>query len=264
MESQITYKKLTVKDEKTIKLLCLKRKKYNFFILSNLNLLAKKQNLVEYFGVYEEKELVGVIMFFHKLLYYEIKEKKYFKNIIDLLLYTDKNEIIINDTYDLYNRNYFTPKYHEEFIKPGLLFQYYDNKLINEKEEPKALLANIDNIESLVDFYNSAPIDIKRGKDSLLRSITNGRRTFFTKKNGIVSSCILTTGETNDSAMLGGIHYICNKDLIIATNSIIESLIKENKKLIYTVIRDEKVISILKKIGFIKLGNWNIIHLKSD
>ncbi|MDY0277258.1 MAG: hypothetical protein RBQ97_04155 [Acholeplasma sp.] len=67
------FRKLTGEDINLIKNLCENRKEYNFFILINLEALKNNQDLIQYYGMFDDNEmLIAVGMFYHRLLYIEI------------------------------------------------------------------------------------------------------------------------------------------------------------------------------------------------
>lgn len=255
------FRKLDYEDKIKIEALCSKRKIYNFFILSNLHILNQKQELIAYYGLFDQQELVAIMMFFHKLVYYEIKDHAYFSVLMSHLEALDQQEVILNDTYDLYQSDDLIGKYQEVYNRKGGLYVYQNTRKYTQTHN--VYQATGHDIDDLIVFYQDAADDVKRGKDSLSRSVGSGRRTFFTKEKSKITASVLTTGETEDMAMIGGIHYLNDDALTSTTLVITESLVKDGKS-IYTVLRNERLIGIYKNLGFLKLGNWNMFYLRKN
>ncbi|MDY0278154.1 MAG: hypothetical protein RBQ97_08715 [Acholeplasma sp.] len=169
-----------------------------------------------------------------------------------------KESIILNNTLDLSVEEYFN-NYQIEYHKKGYLFMYQGSKENIDYNNVKQ--ATLDDVDALVEFYESAPLDVKRGKDSIARSLSNNRRTFIYKENGDIFASILTTGETLDTAMIGGVHYLNDEVLNCVLRVIVNELQMLGKK-VYVVLRDSTMIRVFKETGFTKLKPWSIVGLR--
>lgn len=139
----------------------------------------------------------------------------------------------------------------ECFVKPALT--------------DRARRAGPDDVEPLARFYAQAPKDVRRGPDSIRRSIGGGRRTFLVEVNGEVVAAALTTAELPTLAMIGGLHASpgarAQDHLTCALSELVLSLFEEGKQAC-VVTRDPMIEAICDWLGFEDMGPWRIVHLR--
>jgi len=125
--------------------------------------------------------------------------------------------------------------------------------------------AALEDVERLAQFYAQAPEDVRRGPDSIRRSIAGGRRTFMVEANGEIVASALTTAELPDMAMIGGLHtpsHLRDREYLIwAMAELVRSLLSEDKRAC-VVTRDPLIDAICDQLGFDDAGPWHIVHLR--
>ncbi len=120
-----------------------------------------------------------------------------------------------------------------------------------------------DDIDRLTRFYERAPDGIRRGRDSVRRSIGGGRRTHFIEHDGEVAAAALTTAELPGLAMVGGVYALPTAGRTALTHAlwaITQALLAESK-VVCTVTHDPAVDALCDRLGFEVLGPWRTVHL---
>lgn len=230
----------------------------SFFQRAYLYMLLGDQNIVSYYGQYRGETLVTVFMSFHKLWYITTSGRSDYKHVLDYIQDLNNKEIIINDVDGAYDSRYLSKKYKVSLDVRGYLYSYKSKKV--DDTTNKVRRATNEDIDDLVQFYDNAPKDVKRGRESILRSIGNGRRTYICSgKNGI-EAVALTTGEMENQAMVGGIHYLNVESLSSVLEKTVSDLAKEGKETLI-VVRDSIIGDTCLDLRFKKHEPWNMIHL---
>lgn len=243
---------------------CISRKEFNFFILANIEQLHKEQNLVTYYGQFDACDrLVALMMSFHKLWYFAVTESCDYNSLANTIQAQKQPEIVINDSQRIYeNIIIYMKNYQTTLNLPGELYQC--KKKIYDIDSSTIKKATKEDTALLVEFYKNTPQDVRRGKESIERSIGNGRRTFIDIHDKKVIACALTTGERTDSAMIGGIH---SGDAPNHLNGVITGIANDliqDGKTPYIVVRDSEIQKKCLELGFTPLGQWHTVHLNLD
>lgn len=258
---------LNAADKPLIISLCEQEPEYNIFFLANLDQLMRDQSLVQYWGQSNiTGQMVAILMRYHILWYLYCQSgisTEAFAGIIESI---GQPNIIVNDNgRDGSSLVTELKNYRVKQFFPGRLRRLFPKSIDKPEFHGMARRATPDDVERLARFYAQAPEDVRRGPESIRRSIGGGRRTFLVEVNGEIVASVLTTAELPGMAMIGGIYTpSCNSDqgyLASVLSEIVRSLVNENKK-VCVVTRDPKVDAIFERMGFEFIGLWRVVHME--
>ncbi|MEW6233027.1 MAG: hypothetical protein AB1566_12045, partial [Chloroflexota bacterium] len=218
---------MTEADRPAIETLCEQQREFNIFFLANLDELSREQNLVQYWGQFDDTgHLVGVLMRYHVLWYIYDGPGADLGAFAEVIESKAQPGIIVND--NVRTAPSLVPllkNYRVELDLAARLRQLHIEHFVElaqcHCERSEAISSSLDgdcfvawaprkatleDVERLAQFYAQAPEDVRRGPDSIRRSIGEGRRTFLVEINGEIVASALTTAELPDLAMIGGLH----------------------------------------------------------
>lgn len=258
---------LGVKDQMAIKSLCEQQKEFNIFFLTSLNKLSNNQDLVEYWGQFnKDDQLVGVLMRYHVLWYiYDTPgtDLNAFARVIESKM---QPRIIVND--NVRTTPGLVPllkDYRVELDMQARLRKLTRQHFIEPTTGYSVRRATLDDVERLAEFYAQAPKDVRRGPDSIRRSVSGQRRTFLIEVDGEVEASALTTAELPDLAMIGGLHTSMGSHrqeyLLSVMAGLIRSLLDESKQ-VCVVTRDPLIDAACDQLGFEDKGSWHIVYMR--
>ncbi len=232
----------------------------HFFQIANIDKLKEMQTLVSYYGQFNsDHKLVGVLMSFHKLWYFSFKSEADTAYALNFVQGQDQELLIINDPFGFYRTAMLAADHEEFLVVEGALYEL--NCLREQTHDKLTSRAHLQDIDDLETFYQNAPGDVRRGRESLLRSLDGGRRTYIAKDRGKICAAALTTGETTDAVMIGGIHFNGNQHYLRAVLAELSRAIIKESKVAYIVIRDPVIQHICEDIGYVRGKPWNMIHI---
>lgn len=258
---------LNVDDKPFIISLCEQEPEYNIFFLANLDQLVCDQGMVQYWGQSNVSgQMVAILMRYHILWYIYCRPGISMEAFASIIESKAQPSIIVNDN----GRNGSSlvtalKNYRIKQIFPGRLRRLSAKSMDKPESAYLTRRATSDDIERLARFYAQAAEDVRRGPESVRRSIGAGRRTFLVEVNGEIVASVLTTAELPGIAMIGGIYaplrFNDQEYLVSALSEITISLIRENKK-VCVVTRDPKVDAICESLRFEIIGLWRMVHME--
>ncbi len=258
---------LSEKERGQIETLCKKNPGYNFFIITSLNYLSREQEMVKYWGQFDGSgNLEGVLMRYNQLWYICDTPKTDLALFGEVVIAQNQRTFIVNDNL-LCDRSLipYLKGYKTKMDLRGQLVQL-DNNQFEHELNSNVRMADLNDVEKLIEFYQKSPQDVRRGADSIKRSITDGRRTFILEVENEIVACALTTAELHDKVMIGGIHALNqskNKEYIQSVlTGIIHSVVRDDK-IPYIVVRDRIIHTVCSELGFKEMGKWRMVHMET-
>lgn len=261
-------------DRAAVEALCSTSPAYDLFLLANLDQLSRTGDLVEYWGQRDDAgRLAGVLMRYNTLWYFHDEEG------VDLAAFARVIEdfrhprLVVNENsrrgrllHPLLQG--YSPVLH----LPGRLRLLPADRSAElppvAVENARVRLAGVGDVDRLSDFYAGAPADVRRGPDSVRRSIGGGRRTYLVEDGqGASTAAALTTAELAHLAMAGGLHASAEGARLghlTAALGVLASALAAEGKDTCIVVRDPQVAEVCDKLGFLDAGPWDMVHLTRD
>lgn len=268
MEEQriMTIRLLSSSDRDSVESLCGRTPEQDLFLLANLDLLTSNQDLVQYFGQFDTcGSLSAVLMRYHVLWYWHAETHEQISQFARVIDRQRQPKIILNGGPKTVSElEALLPNYQTQMSLPGRLrrLQAIDAPtqvdLVGLPNTGRR--ATLDDLESLTKFYASATEDVRRGSESLRRSVTGGRRMFVVEQGGELTAGALTTAELPHVAMIGGLHAADASHLFAAVKGLLTSLQTEGKNAC-VVTRDTGIDEVLDVLGFKDISSWQILHM---
>ena len=269
-------------DRAAIESLCGRTPELDLVMLANLDRLSGDQNLVQYWGQFDDSgRLAGVLMRYHALWYIHGEADADLSAMAQLIEIRGQPRIVLNGSpRKIEALASLLAGYRVELRLPARL----RTRRAGHRPPPRGVerlgapavgapslgtpsvrQATLDDVERLAVFYAGAPEDVRRGADSLRRSVAGGRRTFLVEDQGEVMACALTTAELPNLAMVGGLHAAAidraGENLLLALGALVQSLEAEGKDAC-VVTRDPRIDDVCDQLSFSDTGPWLILHLQ--
>ena len=254
-------------DQAAVEALCAEEPEYDLFLLANLDRLSPGQNLAQYWGQFDDSgQLVGALMRYHVLWYVHDGPGADLAAFAQTIEAQAQPHIVVND--NLRTAESLVPlleRYQVVLDLPGRLRRLRPERFVAPPALLEARRATLDDAERLIEFYAQAPDDVRRGPDSVRRSLGGGRRTYIAEANGELAACALTMAELPTVAMMGGVHapapYREGQWLASVLSALARSLLAEGRRACL-VTRDPLLDEICDRLGFDDLGPWRMVHLE--
>lgn len=246
---------------------------YNVYLLSNLKNYGLMDNNVEFFSNCDEEGNYSVILmrFFNSFVIYSEKDDFDINDVIKEI-YSKRDKF---DALSCITGKYSTVKCmarnEADVRNTSILVLYADNDyLINNsglnisvynKTSIDKIYAHYCLIDEMSDKYRK---DELKAKKDINNNLDSGR-LFGIEKDGKIISSIMTTAESDTSAMLINVctqsEYreigLCNSIL----NYLCSTLFLEGKQKLYIYYENEKAGNIYKKAGFRYVGDYGRIPI---
>ncbi len=264
-------------DRAAIESLCGRTPEHDLVMLANLDRLSGYQDLVQYWGQFDDSgRLAGVLMRYHALWYVHGEDDADLSAMAQLIEIRGRPRIVLNDSpRTIEALASLLDGYRVELRLPARLRTRRAGHSPPPRGAeklgapplgtPSVRRATLDDVERLAAFYAAAPEDVRRGADSLSRSVVGGRRTFLAEDQGEVVACALTTAELPNLAMVGGLHATARdrggENLLPALGALVQSLAAEGKDAC-VVTRDPRIDDVCDQLSFSDTGPWLILHLQ--
>ncbi len=260
---------LTEADRAAAEAFCAQAPEYNIFLLSNLDKLGTEQDLVRYWGQFDEAgEFRAIIMRYHVLWYLHDAAGADLSALAGVVEEGAPPRVVLSD-------NVRTQPGLAARLKGYRLERDFTERLrrlqpgeMKEAGGPPgggtaARLATDGDIDRLTRFYERAPEGTRRGRDSVRRSVGGGRRTYFVADGDEVTAAALTTAELPGLTMVGGLWAAPEAgegDLGAALTAILRALLAEGR-VACTVTHDQATATLCDRLGFQEVGPWRTVHL---
>lgn len=257
---------LTASDREAIERLCSPQPEYNLFFLANLDQLSRQQELVEYWGVFDGAgRLAGALLRYHVLWYACALPGADLHALAQVIERKAQPAIILNDNVgEGAGLAPLLANYRVELDLSGSLRRLTPADFRPAQAPCPARRASPEDVEPLARFYEQAPEDVRRGPDSLRRSMAGGRRTFLVERDGQILACALTTAEIPGLGMAGGLYAPDPLEgpacLAAALSALARSLFEEQKR-VCAVTRHPAIEAVCERLGFERIGPWRILHM---
>lgn len=261
----MTIRLLSSSDRDSVESLCGRTPEQDLFLIANLDRLTSNQDLVQYFGLFDTcGSLSAVLMRYHVLWYWHAETHEQISQFACVIDRQRQPKIILNGGPETVSElEALLLNYETQMSLPARLRRLHATDVIRVDLEGlpnTGRRATLDDVESLVRFYASAPEDVRRGSESLRRSVTGGRRMFVVEQGGQLTASALTTAELPHVAMIGGLHAADAGHLFAAVQGLLTSLQTEGKNA-SVVTRDAVINEVLDALGFKDISSWHILHM---
>ncbi len=260
-------RRLTENDRPAIEGLCKRKGVFDVFFLANLDKLGGNGDLVEYWGQFDAAQnLSGVLMRYHTLWYVSDSAATDLDAFAQIIESKAQPRIVVNDNvrYGDTGLTSLLSNYQIELDLSARLRSLESDGLSLQEIPRSVRRATLEDVHDLARFYAEAPPDVRRGADSVRRSVTGERRTFVIEGDAGIAASALTTAELPTLAVIGGLHATpgphAAKHLLWVTKAIVRSLLGEGKK-VCIVTRDRLIDRVCDELGFEDLGPWRIVHM---
>ncbi|HYF92870.1 MAG TPA: hypothetical protein VD969_11555 [Symbiobacteriaceae bacterium] len=260
-------RQFTSDDEPRLAAFCGRAPEQNIVMLANLAELGGHGGLVQFWGEVDAAgNLAAVLMRYGTLWYLDAPPGADLLELAGLISRVGQERLVLNGPPETIS--VLAPliaEYAAELRLPARLRILRENAALTRRTgSPAVRRATLDDVPALAELYAAAPQDVRRGADSLRRSVAGARRAYLAERGRAVTACALTTAELPGLALAGGLHgegRMWDADLTAALGALCESL-QQDGKTVTAVTRDLWTDRICDALGFADAAPWLIIHMK--
>lgn len=257
---------LTRKDEPALHALLMRDPFYNLFMIGDLEMMGLGTKELSFWGRFSPTgEMIGAAMRYHVSWCFcatEDFDLHSFARLID----DHPDSLVINGHPDLVDP---IVAHLERYGVDELHASYYCRLRLDSALPAPAWptrRATLADVNALTELYASSGM-MRRGADGLRHKLEAGGRIVVTEDDGQIVSSALTTAETNDAAMIGGVFTPeprRNRGYASAAMThLCAELISERKQpcLFYD---NPAAGAIYRWLGFEDIGPWHMVLLKPN
>lgn len=268
---------MAASDRPLIETLCAGTPEWDIFLLANLSQLASDGSMVQYWGQFADSgTLTAVLMRYHVLWYGHAGPGADMQGLAKTIGDQGQPHFVLNEGgVEAPQLAPLLTGYQVDLRLPGRLRRRRAAQALAADGVGRGLdahwpgnvaarRATLGDVDRLAAFYTKAPEDVRRGPDSLRRSITGGRQTYLAEAAGEVVACAVTTAGLPAVAMVGGLFAVPEREreanLGCALQALVGSLAAAGKDAC-VVTRDPWIDGVLDRLGFETLGPWWMLHM---